>query len=153
MGGREWICLLRLLGPTLITVGGTLIFNMFTQATRLFMHAIGRCSLHAIYCIIVSCGFIFYHPVGRCDAGVLFTTLPPDEVGMATRSAVTLMLRDVMLMAKERVVTEVYYMFFHFIQIVIYRLQCRRKDVFVFNIQDCVDRVTPSKRCLPCPIL
>jgi hypothetical protein len=74
--------------------------------------------------------------VGRCDAGVLFTTLPPDEVGMATRSAVTLMLRDVMLMAKERVVTEVHYMYFHSIQIVIHRIQCRSEDVLVFIIED-----------------
>lgn len=91
--------------------------------------------------------------MGWCDAGVLFTTLPPDEVGMATRSAVTLMLRDVMLMAKERVVTEVHCMYFHFTQIVVHRIQRRRKDVLAFIVEVCVDRVTPSKRCLLCSLL
>lgn len=37
----------------------------------------------------------------------MFLTLPTEEVDLATRGAVTLMLKDVMVMANERLVTEV----------------------------------------------
>lgn len=38
---------------------------------------------------------------------MMFLTLPTEEVDLATRGAVTLMLKDVMVMANERLVTEV----------------------------------------------